>query len=399
MIKQEKKLMILGAGVNQVPLIQTAQRRGYSVIVVSPSGNYPGINLAENWLDCDTRNENEILNAARRAKIDGILTTGTDVAVPSIGLVNEKLGLIGVDFDTAQKCQNKINMKKSMVEGGVSTAEFDIISTIDQSQEFIKFNGYPVILKAPDTSGSRGVQKVNSENELQSAFEFAKKYTNSKNLIIEKFLDGYELGAQVIVSDGQVKALFLHNDVVAGTAVSVPIGHSIPVDLSLGMQEKIFKQILRLVNCMQIDNSIINLDLMICGSEIYVIEVGARLGATCIPENIMASYGVDLYEIAIDLALGKSVDIGVIELKTASAVRILRAQKSGVIKRINVENEVLAHPDLIELKFDVGPGSVVNEFKTGDHRIGQIVVKGSSKDYSEQLITDLLKKIEISIDG
>ena len=138
---------------------------------------------------------------------------------------------------------------------------------------------------------------------------------------------------------------------------------------------------------------------MICGSEIYVIEVGARLGATCIPENIMASYGVDLYEIAIDLALGKSVDIGVIELKTPSAVRILRAQKSGVIKRINVENEVLAHPDLIELKFDVGPGSVVNEFKTGDDRIGQIVVKGSSKDYSEQLITDLLKKIEISIDG
>ena len=168
MIKQEKKLMILGAGVNQVPLIQTAQRRGYSVIVVSPSGNYPGINLAENWLDCDTRNENEILNAARRAKIDGILTTGTDVAVPSIGLVNEKLGLIGVDFDTAQKCQNKINMKKSMVEGGVSTAEFDIISTIDQSQEFIKFNGYPVILKAPDTSGSRGYKRVNWKMNFNS---------------------------------------------------------------------------------------------------------------------------------------------------------------------------------------------------------------------------------------
>ena len=37
-----KKIMILGAGIYQVPLIKTAKRLGICSIVVSIPGNYPG---------------------------------------------------------------------------------------------------------------------------------------------------------------------------------------------------------------------------------------------------------------------------------------------------------------------------------------------------------------------
>ena len=41
-----KKIMILGAGIYQVPLIKTAKRLGLYTIVVSIPGNYPGFALA-----------------------------------------------------------------------------------------------------------------------------------------------------------------------------------------------------------------------------------------------------------------------------------------------------------------------------------------------------------------
>ena len=42
-----KKLMIMGAGIYQVPLIKTAKRMGIHTIAVSIPGNYPGFALAD----------------------------------------------------------------------------------------------------------------------------------------------------------------------------------------------------------------------------------------------------------------------------------------------------------------------------------------------------------------
>ena len=42
-----KKIMILGAGIYQVPLIRAAKEMGFFVIVVSIKGDYPGFALAD----------------------------------------------------------------------------------------------------------------------------------------------------------------------------------------------------------------------------------------------------------------------------------------------------------------------------------------------------------------
>ena len=42
-----KKILILGAGVYQVPLIKTAERLGIQTIVCSIPANYPGFEFAD----------------------------------------------------------------------------------------------------------------------------------------------------------------------------------------------------------------------------------------------------------------------------------------------------------------------------------------------------------------
>ena len=42
-----KKILILGASIYQVPLIQTAKRLGFYTIVASIPGEYPGFALAD----------------------------------------------------------------------------------------------------------------------------------------------------------------------------------------------------------------------------------------------------------------------------------------------------------------------------------------------------------------
>ena len=59
-----KKIMILGAGIYQVPLIRTARRMGLYTIVVSIPGDYPGFALADKIYELNTRDKEAILAAA-----------------------------------------------------------------------------------------------------------------------------------------------------------------------------------------------------------------------------------------------------------------------------------------------------------------------------------------------
>ena len=85
-----KKLIILGAGIYQAPLIRQAKELGLFVIVVSSPGDYPGFALADKVYETDTRDQEGVLEIAQSEKIDGICTSGTDVAVRTIGYVCQK---------------------------------------------------------------------------------------------------------------------------------------------------------------------------------------------------------------------------------------------------------------------------------------------------------------------
>ena len=67
----KKKLMILGAGIYQVPLIKKAKEMGLETLVVSIKGNYPGIALADSFYEIDTRDYEKILETSKREKISG----------------------------------------------------------------------------------------------------------------------------------------------------------------------------------------------------------------------------------------------------------------------------------------------------------------------------------------
>ena len=103
-----KKIMILGAGIYQVPLIKTAKRMGLYTIVVSIPGNYPGFALADKVYYENTVDDEKILEIARAEQIDGIVTTGTDVCVITIGKVCDAMGLAGLSYKAAQIAVDKM---------------------------------------------------------------------------------------------------------------------------------------------------------------------------------------------------------------------------------------------------------------------------------------------------
>ena len=391
-----KKIMILGAGIYQVPLIETAKRMGLYTIVVSIPGNYPGFTLADKVYYENTVDDEKILEIAREENIDGIVTTGTDVCVITIGKVCDALGLSGLSYEAAQVAVDKMLMKTKYEEYGVRTARFrKVLFTDPDIRTTIAGLEFPLIFKSVDSSGSRGIIRVDSYDEFNSAMAYVKENTRKDYFLIEEFIEGEEFGAQAFVYNGEVVFTLPHGDYVFHGDTGVPIGHFAPYNLEEAVIEDAKKQLAGAVKAMGLDNCAINADFILKDNKTYVLELGGRCGATCLAELVAIYYGFDYYEKILKTALGEDPDFDFGKPPVPNASHLLMSEKDGIIESQTNHNE--PNPDIYQVQFDYQPGDEVHKFHVGPHRIGHIITKGKTLEEAQALLFDAMDKVEIKV--
>lgn len=390
-----KSVVILGAGIYQLPLIQKAKNLGYKTLVVSIPGNYPGLKIADEIINLDTRDYKGILDILSSRKIDAIVTTGTDVAIPTLGRLNEALNLHGLGKEGSVNASNKIKMKKLFVENGIPTARFVETESLSEGISFIDKYAFPIMVKAPNSSGGRGITQVTSKEQVQDAFLRATSISKGK-VIFEEYIEGNEFGAQAFIHNGKLLFCIPHNDTVTNAPHFTPIGHSLPFDNSTNVETLLMKLTLQICKALSLNNCGLNLDLILTKTgEVKVIEVGARIGATCLPELIEISYGIDVYKLIIDSALGHKINFPKINHSIASSAELLRVNKTGKLKSIKVPNNPKG--DFI-IHYDYKIGETVNKFIVGPDRIGHIITTDTSSKAAEKKLTDFIQTINYSIE-
>lgn len=392
-----KKILILGAGIYQVPLIKTAKEMGIYTIVASIPGNYPGFEYADKVCYENTVDYDAILKIAKEEQIDGIVTAGTDVAVITIGKVCDELGLCGLSFEAAQIAANKLLMKTKYEEYGVRTARFRQIPldcpNIPKEVETLTF---PLIFKSVDSSGSRGIVRVDSVSEFDNALNEVKNNTRSDYFIIEEFIEGEEFGAQAFVYNGEVKFIIPHGDYVFQGDTGVPVGHFAPYDLADNIVEDTKVQLNNAIKAMGLDNCAINADFILKDDKCYVLEIGGRSGATCLAELVSIYYGFNYYEKIILAALGEDPCFDCESHAVPNASMLLTSDKDGMI--ISQSNDNVNDPDIVEIQFDYKMNDTVSKFRVGPHRIGHVITKGLTLDEAVDKLDSAMKNISIVVE-
>lgn len=394
-----KSLLILGAGIYQVPLITCAKAMGVHTIVASIPGNYPGFELADEVAYVDTTDAKGLVALAKEKHVDGVCTAGTDVSVPALGAVCDALGLRGVSHDAAVIAADKSLMKDAFEHGGVRVAEstrVPVSISDDEAREICAKMGYPVIVKAVDSSGSRGITRVNDASGVAQALEAARKVTHTDVVLIERFLVGEEFGAQAFVQDGVLEFCLPHGDYVFQGDTGVPVGHFAPIETT-EVAEEAAEQVRRAIAAMGLNNCALNVDFILCDGLVYVLEIGARSGATCLAELVGIYYGYDYYEKMIRVCLGEKVDFSIVVPEPVpNASHLLMSDRTGTIV-----SQTNANPtddeDLIEVQFDYKVGDQVRAFHIGPDRIGHVITKGKTLEEACAKLDKAMSLITIEV--
>lgn len=205
-----KKIMILAGGNDQAALMEELRRYFHGdveLILLDTTENVKAFPYADRFIKVDTSNKDSELEAARREKVDYVLTACGDSPLSTMAYVSAQLGLpCYLTEEKTRDLTNKIYMKKKMVENGIPTAKYIYVdSNIDDID--LNILQYPLIVKPVDSNGSKGVKKVFEEKELKPLLSEALHYSKSNNAIIEEFKEGTELSVDVYVERGEAKIL------------------------------------------------------------------------------------------------------------------------------------------------------------------------------------------------
>ena len=239
-------------------------------------------------------------------------------------------------------------MKEALYKANVNIAKFSICS-LDDSMDAIKAQcatiGYPVIIKAVDSSGSRGITIVHDESQIDFAVSSVKSVTRQNDFLVEELLDGDEFGADAYINNGHVDFIIPHGKYVYHANTGIPVGHYAPYD-DEEVSRKTIQLMEKAIEAMGFDNCAINADIMLYNGEPYIIEIGGRAGATCIPELISINNGYDYYEKLIKTCLSPSESLTPVSIvNKASASRLIISNTAGKITSITGLDDIIVDTD------------------------------------------------------
>lgn len=308
-----KKLLILGAGNYQLPLILKAKEMGIYTVVISPDGPYPGLKVADKVYYQDARDEKMALEVAAKEQVDGVTTDQGELFVRAVAFVAENMGLPGIGYENSLIFTNKYLMREKCMEMGIPTIDYKLVNSYEEALNFFdSLGGDAAIIKPIDSSGSRGVTKINTAGDLKEHFDDTAGYALQGEVIIERFIEGDEFEVDSIAAGGKSKMLMyadlesfdIPNIFASTTRLYPSVAPEDEVEKLLNLNQKIMDSFGLKVG---LSHSEYMRDR---NGQFYLIEAAARGGGTYISSHIaQLQSGLNTAEFLVKTALGEISEI------------------------------------------------------------------------------------------
>lgn len=391
-----KRLLVLAAGILQVPVIKKAREMGIYVIAADGDANAIGLKYADKAICANIIDEEEMLAIAREEKIDGVIHPCSEVSMHVMGRINEELGLSGITRQQALRATNKHLMREAFEKGNASSPKSILKESAEDAwMHFFKFDG-DAILKPSRNSGSRGIAKV--EKNIETKDSFIKKYNEAfsesrdKSVLIEQFIEGPEFSIEIIVWNGMINVLTVTDKKTTGAPHFVELGHNQPSCFSSAEVEELKRVAIAGVKALDVNNCACHAEAKLQNGKAYLMEIGARLGGDFISTVLTRlSTGIVMVAAAINCALGIKPNLVPTEKKHGVCIRYFCPNPGKLMKISNTETLNDPHVYLWEIYRE--SGDIIPEITSSLCRSGHVIVTADTPQEAVKLADMLVKEV------
>ncbi len=328
----------LGAGANQIPLIQAARKLGFQVIGVDRDLGAPGVEL------CDLTIQESITNFRKikfqldllmlDAQIAGIFSASYGAALLTWSYLAEQLGCIGPSRSLMERLLDKYEtrlMLKPLEDEDELFAQppFQSVPKRIHKAE-VDAMGFPLIVKTRTGHGKRHIYEIPDYQKLKEMFakqNLQELDIDPKDLIIEKKIEGDEITVVGLVQNFQFHLISITDKITSSKAPFIELKHQYP-SVCQGHREEIAKMHQKIVDIMQIPDAPIVSEWKLRNGKYYLIEMapqipGEYLGSFLIPSALKYPFFRNVVRLMVDRKIDpppsdKKAKSGTIQFYTAA---------------------------------------------------------------------------------
>ena len=359
----KKRIMQICGGTWQVPLIQYIKAQGYEVVNSNLYEDSPCFAYADFKEVVDVLDKEKNLEIAKRYNVDAVVTDQSDISVPTVAYIADKLGLAGIGVDTAKLFTNKLNMRQFCQNHGFASPEFALCHSADDVISFIEKVGRKIVIKPLDSQSSRGVFVIEKNEDIRALFEESKHYSkDGESVIAERFITGTEFTVDGIMTPSghrslciSQKAHYPYNECIASELFFSYSNPNYDYDLLRATNDA-------MLNATGLRFGLTHVEYRYENGRYYLMEFAARGGGTKIASHIVPLMsGVDNYGYLLKCALGETPDVDMIidpSLRDRCAVlKFFSFDTHGKpVKAIQGLEEIKENDQVVDimLEFDIG---------------------------------------------
>jgi biotin carboxylase len=287
-----------------------------------------------------------IVEAAKARPIDGVLAVG-DRPVVLAARAAGALGLRGNPPEAARASANKTLTRERFAAAGLSVPWFVEVPTADPADPRIQ---YPCVIKPIGLSGSRGVIRADTREQLESAVSRVRALLSRNDLraartglddtlLIEGFIEGRELAIEGVLTAGSLRvfAIFDKPDPLDGPYFEETI-YVTPSVLPQAQQAAVVAQVSRAAAALGLTDGPLHAECRVGPGGVFILEAAARpIGGLCARvlqfERAQGAARMPLEEILLRHAAGADISVYDREAQ-AAAVMMIPIPKRGILKRV-----------------------------------------------------------------
>ena len=318
-----KKVLVLGSGpirIGQgiefdycsVHSTWAFSKEGYETIIVNnnPETVSTDFDIADK-LYFEPLTPEDVENIVNIEKPDGaVVQFGGQTAIKlTESLMKMGVPILGTSAENVDAAEDRELFDKILEECEIPRPSGGTVYTAEEAKKVANKLGYPVLVRPSYVLGGQGMQIAISDEEVEEFMEIINRIAQDHPILVDKYLMGKEIEVDAVCdgNDILIPGIMEHIEragVHSGDSISVYPAQTV----SEKVKDTIAEYTRRLAKSLHVIG-LINIQFIVVGEDVYVIEVNPRSSRT-VP-YISKVTGIPIVDLATQVIIGKKIrDLG-----------------------------------------------------------------------------------------
>jgi biotin carboxylase len=342
----------------------------------------------------------------RLHRVEGAITFWEE-EVPLLSQICTVCGFIGNSPETALNTRSKYAMQELFRQQNLPAIRQHIVRGWKDLTEAISTIGFPAIIKPLFGSDSLSVIRVETTEEAQRAYAYARRsftmpyeklyqYAHG-DFVYQEFIEGTEFSVECAIQNSQVHIAGIHQKDPMQPPFFVEMGDVIPPRIPESERRTLEECVINGLHALGVKDSLAHVEVKWTQRGPKIIEAASRMGGDYTYHCVRDAYGYDLIEAGCAIALGLPVQPTRAPLGKCLLGRYFIPQHSGTITQIGDALLLTSLPGVKECYLAAGQGDIISVPPDGFDNAGWVTVEGETFAMAQRNLDFVFRTFPFSV--